>query len=125
MSKNNIAPPRSRLKPLLKEKFPNTCLVFIVPLGVSVATHAEHNDVSLFELSLPSSTLSPPLFTLLSPTLGHLVLSASGPHRLVVRVVGRPWPQALIGVEVHGVGFLPNHLLQSYSSLRESEITNN
>lgn len=46
-----------------------------------------------------------------------LGLSASGPHRLVVRVVGRPRPQALIGVEVHGVDFLPANFLQSHSCL--------
>lgn len=40
-----------------------------------------------------------------------LGLSASRPHRLVVRVVRCPRTQALIGVEVHGVDFLPAYLL--------------
>ena len=58
---------------------------------------------------LPPSPHSLLSFIILSPALAHL--SPSGPHRLVVRVVGRPRPQALIGVEVHGVYFLPANLL--------------
>lgn len=52
-----------------------------------------------------------PSFTLLSSTPAHLSLSARGPHRLVVRVVGRPRALALIGVEIHGVDFFPGSLL--------------
>lgn len=44
-----------------------------------------------------------------------------GPHRLVVRVIGGPRPQALIGVEIHGVDFLPANLLQRHSCLGDSE----
>ena len=56
---------------------------------------------------------SPPLCHsfFLSPRPAHLGLSARSPHRLVLRVVGRPRPKALIGVEVHGVDFLPANLL--------------
>lgn len=56
-------------------------------------------------------------FILLSPA--HL--SVRGPHRLVVRVIGGPRPQALIGVEIHGVDFLPANLLQRHSCLGDSE----
>lgn len=44
-----------------------------------------------------------------------------GPHRLVVRVIGGPRPQALVGVEIHGVDFLPANLLQCHSCLGDSE----
>lgn len=59
--------------------------------------------------------------TLLSCSHAHLGLSTSGPRRLVVRVVGRPRPQALIGIEVHGVRFLPAHLLQSDARLKNKQ----
>lgn len=59
----------------------------------------------------------PPMSFIFCPT--HLCLFVGGPSWLVVGVVGRPWPQALIGVEVHGVHLLPAHLLQSHSCLVE------
>lgn len=75
----------------------------------SLQTHAEHSGFTLPSSHLSLSFLFPLPLILLSPNPAHL--SASRPHRLVVRVVGRPWPQALIGVEVHGVDFLPANLL--------------
>lgn len=64
---------------------------------------------SLFTSYSSPSRLFHLSFILLSPAPAHL--SVSGPHRLVVRVVGCPWPKALIGVEIHGVDFIPANLL--------------
>ncbi|TNN26569.1 hypothetical protein EYF80_063295 [Liparis tanakae] len=58
------------------------------------------------------------------PPLAYPSLSLREPHGLVVGVVGRPRPEALIGVEVHGVDFLPANVLKSYSCLRDSETDN-
>lgn len=83
-------------------------LIEVKHMTEKVKHMTEQCGFTLYQLlfALPSIH---PSFILLSPAPAHL--SVSGPHRLVVRVVGCPWPKALIGVEIHGVDFIPANVL--------------
>lgn len=107
------------------DKYPlsSSGLTSLQPLAEALAgtrrlKHRAGNDAS-FPLTATGGALA--LYTLLGRKswLRALLpsLSLREPHRLVVRVVGRPRPEALIGVEVHGVDFLPANVLKSYSCL--------
>lgn len=110
------------LRPHLKEKFLHVCSAVTVPLGVSVVTALNTLKTSRFPFFSSLSLLS---VILLSGSHAHLGLSTSRPHRLVVRVVGCPRPQTLIGIKVHGVHFLPAYLLQGYGCLKKTTAANN
>lgn len=75
----------------------------------SPQTHAEQQGFTLYQLFFAPPSISPIIHFFLSPAPAHL--SVRGPHRLVVRVIGCPWPKALIGVEIHGVDFIPANVL--------------
>lgn len=76
---------------------------------IEVLKHMLNSRDSLFTSYSSPRLLFHPSFILLSPAPAHL--SVRGPHRLVVRVVGCPWPKAVIGVEIHGVDFIPANVL--------------
>lgn len=103
----------------LGDVFSCRCCAPTGPLGVSVAT-SNLAPASIFTILLTIYLFFFTFFLLLSPSRAHLGVPPSGPSRLVFRVVGCPRPQALIGIEVHGIHFLPAYFLQSNSRLRRS-----